>query len=76
MNRIVQTTRDLGYLVELVVKGMIGIFIVYFIAKTLIELVVGPEAAKIISVILGLAIFFAIIVSKRIRREISEFGKG
>jgi hypothetical protein len=76
MSRITKTTRDLGDLIELVVKAMFGIVIVYLIAKALLESVAGPEAAKILSAVLGIAILFSVVVSKRVRAELSAFGKG
>ncbi|MBA7676588.1 hypothetical protein ES703_84832 [subsurface metagenome] len=75
MSRIREATRDLEDLIELVFKAMFGIIIVYLIAKALIEIVAGPQAAKIISAVLGIAILFAIVVSKRVRDEILDFGK-
>lgn len=72
-----ETTRDLGDLIELVVKAMFGIVIVYLIAKALVPLVVGPgQTANIISAVLGIALLFAIVVSKRVRNEILSFGRG
>lgn len=76
MDRYQNTSRELGSLIELVVKAMLGIFVVYFIARELISIVAGDLAAKIISVILGLAILFAVVVSKRVREDILHFGKG
>lgn len=75
MNTTRKATRDLGDLMGLVVKAMFGIVIVYLIAKALIETIAGPQAAKIISAVLGIAILFAIVVSKRVREEILNFRK-
>ncbi|MFH1181382.1 MAG: hypothetical protein V1702_00320 [Candidatus Woesearchaeota archaeon] len=75
MNPIKQTSIDLSYLLELVVKAMFAIVIVYLLAKSLIEIVAGPGAAKIISPILGIAGLFVVIVNKRVRDEIMAFGK-
>ena len=75
MNPIKQASNDLGYLLELVLKAMFGIVIVYLVAKALIEIVAGPLAANIISAILGIAMLFAVVVSKRVREEIMSFGK-
>jgi len=69
------TTTDLGDLIELVIKAMVGIVIVYLIAKALIEIVAGPLAAQIISAVLGIALLFAIVVSKRVRNEVLSFGR-
>jgi len=74
MNRYQKTSYELGALLELVIKAMFGIVIIYLVAKALIEIIVGPQGAKVISVILGLAILFAIVVSKRVRNEVLSFG--
>ena len=76
MDRYQRASYSLGNLIELVVKAMFGIVIVYLIADALIKMIVGDLAAKIISAVLGLAFLFAIIVSKRIRKEILSFGRG
>ena len=67
--------RNLGDLVELVVKAMFSIVIVYLIAKALIETIAGEQAAKVISAILGIGGLFIVIVSKKVREEILKFGK-
>ncbi len=70
-----EATRDLGDLLELVVKSMSAIVIVYLIAKALLPLVVGSGlATNIISAILGIAFLFSVVVSKRVRNEILAFG--
>ena len=75
MNKFRRASNDLSDLLELVIKGMFAITIVYLVAKTLIEIIVGPFAAKIISLILGINLLFGIVVSKRISKEILSFGK-
>jgi hypothetical protein len=75
MDRYQRASYHLGNLIELVIKSMFGIVVVYLIADALIKMVVGDLAAKIISSILGLVILFAIVVSKRIRKEILSFGR-
>lgn len=74
MHRLQRASLDLGYLIEFVVKAMFGIVIVYLIAKTLIDTIVGPSASKIVAEILSIALLFALIVSKRVRDEIMSFG--
>lgn len=74
MGRFANVSNDLSELLELVVKAMFGIVIVYLIAKALIETIAGPSAAQIIAAILGIALLFAIVVSKRVREEIIGFG--
>ena len=70
-----QTSNDLGDLLELVVKAMFAIVIVYLIAKALVPLVVGPgPVANIISAVFGIAFLFAIVVSKRVRNDLVNFG--
>jgi hypothetical protein len=74
MDRYQKASYGLGNLIELVVKAMFGIVIVYLITKELLKLVIGDLGAQIISIILGLTILFAVVVSKRIRKEILSFG--
>lgn len=69
------TINDLGELVELVIKAMFGIVIVYLVAQELIKIIWNEGAARIISIILGLVFLFATVISKRIRKEILDFGK-
>lgn len=76
MDRYQKASYQLGNLIELVVKAMFGIVIIFLIARELLKLVVGESAAQIISVILGIVILFATIVSKRIQKEILHFGNG
>lgn len=74
MSNIHNASRQLNHLIEFVVKAMVGIVIVFLIAQTLITIVAGPQVGKIISIILSIALFFAVIVSKRVRDEILAFG--
>jgi len=75
MSSIRKASNDLSDLIELVIKAMFGIVIVYLVAQALIEIVAGELAAQIIPTILGIAILFAIVVSKRVREEILAFGR-
>lgn len=76
MDRYQKASNSLGNLIELVIKAMFGIVIVYLIAKALIDVVINDKlAAQIIAAVLGLSVLFAIVVSKRIRKEILSFGK-
>lgn len=71
-----ETTNDLVDLIELVIKAIVGIVVVYLVAKALLPLIVGSgPTADIISGILGIVLFFVVIVSKRVRNEILSFGK-
>ena len=70
-----KASNDLSDLIELVIKAMFGIVIVYLVAQALIEIVAGELAAQIIPTILGIAILFAVVVSKRVREEILAFGR-
>lgn len=76
MDRYQKASYSLGNLLELVIKAMFGIVIVYLIAKELVKIVIGNDlAAQVISAVLGITMLFAIIVSKRVRNEILSFGR-
>ena len=75
MDRYKKTSHELSSLIELVIKAMFGIVIVYMIAQTLLETIAETSTAKVISAIIGIALLFAVVVSKRVREEILEFGK-
>lgn len=67
--------KDIGDLAELVIKSMFLIVIVVLIAKALLPLLIeDPTIAKFASNILGLAGLFAVVVSKKVRQEIKDFG--
>lgn len=70
-----KASRDLGDLVELVVKALFSIVIVYLIAEALIKIIVGEQAAKIIAAVMSIALLFSVVVSKRVRDEILAFGR-
>jgi O-antigen/teichoic acid export membrane protein len=76
MDRYQKASYSLGNLIELVLKAMVGIVVVYLLAKELLKLVFGESSAQIISAILGIVMLFAVIVSKRVRKEILHFGNG
>ncbi len=71
-----QLSLDLSDLTELVIKAMFFIVIVILIAQQLIRML-GADTltSNIISIILGIAMIFSIIISKRIKEEIISFGK-
>ncbi len=70
-----QLNKDIGDLAELVIKSMFLIVIVILIAKALLPLLIGDSTiAKYASYVLGIAILFAIVVSKEVRKEILRLG--
>ncbi len=69
-NKIRKLTDDIVDLAELVIKVMVLIAVVYLVAEALI----GTVPAQIGAVILGLAIIFIIVTSKKVREAILSFG--
>lgn len=77
MNSIQSASRDLGFLVELVVKAMICIVIVYLVAVTLLPIVgITGIASKVCAALLDIVLVFVAGVSKRVRKEVMAFGHG
>jgi len=74
MSRYRKASNELGELFKLVVKAMFSIVFVYLIAQALLETIAGESVAKVISAILGIALLFAVVVSKRVQKEIRYFG--
>ena len=75
MNEIQKTTNSIIDLGRLVLVAIIMIVLVILVAKALLRLLISESLAIWGSYILGIVSLFVIIVSKKVRRKISSFGK-